>query len=211
MCTCAKLLQLYATLCNPVNCSLPSLSVHGILQVRILEWVAMPSSRGSSWLRNWTHICVSCSASGFFTAEPVGKPPLLLGGTCNFSENNLCRRCDFMFRFPSGSKLYRDKVMVCFIHCSIQNTVQYPADYRYHHILIGWMGGWTGFIACVISTCAIFRSSCIPSFLHKQTWPDDWVWTIEWGWKRGRCPWKWNSSGAYLCRLLCSSSICCQV
>ena len=87
------------------------------------------------------------------------------------------------FPFPLGSKLYRDKVMVCFIHCSIQNTVQYPADYRYHYILNGWMDGWTGFIACVISTCAISLSSCIPSFLHKQTWPDDRVWTIECGWK----------------------------
>jgi len=43
----AKLLQLCPTLCNPVNCSLPGSSVHGILQARILEWVAMPSSRGS--------------------------------------------------------------------------------------------------------------------------------------------------------------------
>ena len=36
------------TLCNPVDCSLPGSSVHGILQARILEWVAMPSCRGSS-------------------------------------------------------------------------------------------------------------------------------------------------------------------
>ena len=36
------------TLCNPVNCSPPGSSVHGILQARVLEWVAMPSSRGSS-------------------------------------------------------------------------------------------------------------------------------------------------------------------
>ena len=36
------------TLCNPMDCSLPVSSVHGILQARILEWVAMPFSRGSS-------------------------------------------------------------------------------------------------------------------------------------------------------------------
>ena len=35
-------------LCNPMDCSPPGSSVHGILQARILEWVAMPSSRGSS-------------------------------------------------------------------------------------------------------------------------------------------------------------------
>ena len=36
------------TLCDPMDCSLPGSSVHGILQARILEWVATPSSRGSS-------------------------------------------------------------------------------------------------------------------------------------------------------------------
>ena len=44
----------------------------GILQARILKWVAMPSSRGSSWPRDQTH--VSCIAGGFFTAELLGKP-----------------------------------------------------------------------------------------------------------------------------------------
>ena len=40
--------QLCLTLCDPVDCSPPGSSVHGILQARVLEWVAMPSSRGSS-------------------------------------------------------------------------------------------------------------------------------------------------------------------
>ena len=51
---------------------LPGSSVHGILQAGILEWVAGPSSKGSSWPRDWTH--VSCIAGGFFMAEPPGKP-----------------------------------------------------------------------------------------------------------------------------------------
>ena len=38
----------HVRLCDPMDCSLPGSSVHGILQARILEWVAMPSSRGSS-------------------------------------------------------------------------------------------------------------------------------------------------------------------
>ena len=59
-------------LCNSIDCSLPGSSVHGILQARILEWVAMPSSRGSSQPRDQTHI--SCIAGGFFTAEPLTKP-----------------------------------------------------------------------------------------------------------------------------------------
>ena len=43
---CAKSFQLCPTLCNPMDCSLPGSSVHGILQARILEWAAIPFSRG---------------------------------------------------------------------------------------------------------------------------------------------------------------------
>ena len=50
-------------------------SVHGIFQVRVLEWVAMPSSRESSWPRDRTHVsCSSCITGGFFTSEQLGKP-----------------------------------------------------------------------------------------------------------------------------------------
>ena len=65
LCVCAKSLQSCTTLCSTMDCSLPCSSVHGILQVRILEWVAMPSSRGSSQSRDGTQ--VSCIAGVFFT------------------------------------------------------------------------------------------------------------------------------------------------
>ena len=52
-------------LSDPMDCSPPGSSVHGILQARILEWVAIPSSRGSSWPRDQTQ--VSCNAGRFFT------------------------------------------------------------------------------------------------------------------------------------------------
>ena len=57
--------QLSLTFCDPMDCSLPNSSVRGVLQARILEWVAIPFSRGSSRLRDWT--CVSCIAGRFFT------------------------------------------------------------------------------------------------------------------------------------------------
>ena len=56
-----KVGQLCPTLCNPMNCT-----VHGILQARILEWVAYPFSRGSSQPRDWTQ--VSHVAGRFFTS-----------------------------------------------------------------------------------------------------------------------------------------------
>ena len=54
----AKLLHSCLTLCDPIDCSSPGSSVHGILQARILGWVAISFSRGSSRSRDRTH--VSC-------------------------------------------------------------------------------------------------------------------------------------------------------
>ena len=53
----AKLLQPYLILCDPMGYSLPGSSVHGVLQARLLEWVAKAISRGSSQPRDWT--CIS--------------------------------------------------------------------------------------------------------------------------------------------------------
>ena len=62
-------------LCNPVDWSLPGSSVHGISQARIVERVAISSSRGSFWPGDQTLVlCSSCSAGGFFSTEPPAKP-----------------------------------------------------------------------------------------------------------------------------------------
>ena len=53
--------MLCPTLCDPMDCSLPGSSVYGILQARILEWIAISFSRGSSQPRDRTQVsCVSC-------------------------------------------------------------------------------------------------------------------------------------------------------
>ena len=63
------------TLCDPMNCSLPSSSVHEISQAGILQWVAISYSRVSSQPRDRTHVsCVSAWAGRFFTTAPSGKP-----------------------------------------------------------------------------------------------------------------------------------------
>ena len=64
--------QLCSTLCDPMARNLPGLSVFGILQARILEWVAIPFSRGSSQLRDQN--CVSHVAEDSLPPEPRGKP-----------------------------------------------------------------------------------------------------------------------------------------
>ena len=62
---CCWVAQSCLTLWDPTDCSLPGSSVHGILQARILEWVAIPFCGGYSWPRDWTQ--VSCLAGRFFT------------------------------------------------------------------------------------------------------------------------------------------------
>ena len=68
-----KVAQSCLTLCDPMGCSLPGSSAHGIFQTRVLEWVAISFSRGSSQPRDWTW--VSCTASDALPSEPPGKPP----------------------------------------------------------------------------------------------------------------------------------------
>ena len=61
---------------DPMDCSPPGSSVHGISQARILEWVAVSSSRGPSPPRDRTWVsCVSCITDRFFTTEPPGESP----------------------------------------------------------------------------------------------------------------------------------------
>ena len=67
------------TLCDPMDYSPPGSSVHGIFQARILEWVAISSSRGSYPPRDWTGIsCVSCMAGGFFTRWTIWEAQVLI-------------------------------------------------------------------------------------------------------------------------------------
>ena len=64
------------TLCYSMDCSPPDSSVHGILQVRILEWVAIPFSRGSSWTKD--QILVSCIAGRFFMVWATREALIIL-------------------------------------------------------------------------------------------------------------------------------------
>ena len=72
----AKSLQSCPILCVPMHHSLPGSSVHGILQARILEWVSMPFSRGSSQPRDQTQVslCLLHWQVGSLPLAPSGKP-----------------------------------------------------------------------------------------------------------------------------------------
>ena len=83
MCVCAKSLQLCLTLCN---CTPPGYFVHGILHTRILEWVAVFSSRGSSQPRDRSSVSyVYCIGSGFFATGATWETIIiiLISPICN--------------------------------------------------------------------------------------------------------------------------------
>ena len=73
MFACVLVAQLCLTLCDPIVCSPWDSSVHGILQARILEWVAIPFSRGSFQPRDRTR--VSCIVFEFFTSWAIREAP----------------------------------------------------------------------------------------------------------------------------------------
>ena len=83
--------QLCPILCNPVDCSPPGSSVHGILQARILEWAAISFSRGSSWPGDGTRVpCVSCTGRGILHHWTLGKPETPTGyPTIQFSPDTV--------------------------------------------------------------------------------------------------------------------------
>ena len=97
LCMCVYLvIQSYPTLCDPVNCA-PGSFIHGILQVRILEWVAISFSRGSTQPRDRT--LASCIASKFFTVRGTREASNThKGGSKKIKKKKSawqCRGCGF--------------------------------------------------------------------------------------------------------------------
>ena len=73
LCSCCLVTKSCPLFYNPMDCSMLASSVHEISQARILEWVAISSSRSSSWPRDWNR--VSCIGRRIlYTVEPPGKP-----------------------------------------------------------------------------------------------------------------------------------------
>ena len=80
--------QLCPTVCNPMDCSPPASSVYGIFQARILEWVAISSSRGSAWPRDWTSVSYTGRWILYHWATWEAQDPTYLRATksthCNY-------------------------------------------------------------------------------------------------------------------------------
>ena len=99
MCMHARSLQSYLTLCDSMDCSLPGFFVHGILQERILECIAMPSSRGSIFSTQGSNpslLCLlhwqACSLPPASPGKPILTQPGLNRKICffNFIACHIC-------------------------------------------------------------------------------------------------------------------------
>ena len=100
-CVCAQSLQLCLTVRDPMDCSPPGSSVRGILQARVLEWVAMPSSRGSSPPGGGTRVSyISCTGKWVLYCWTPGKAPICLW----WSQNCLFIFCIFYQKFHKGRR-----------------------------------------------------------------------------------------------------------
>ena len=98
VCMQAKLLQSCLTLCDPMDYSPPGSSVHGILQARVLEWVAMPSSRESSLPRDQTHFCLVHWQVDSLSLSPPWEPKVNI---------NICSKLSLsLSHYNAGSIIY---------------------------------------------------------------------------------------------------------
>ena len=112
--------------CDPMDCSLPVSSVHGILQARILEWVAISFSRGSSWPRDRTR--VSCIAGRLYLLSYRGSTQQLKGSfTCNSNLKCVCKNTVQRTHCTVWVYLFKTHNTLC------MNYVTINIVYKYRH------------------------------------------------------------------------------
>ena len=120
-----SVVQSCPTLCNPTDCSPPGSSVHGIFQARVLQWVTISSSRGSSRPRDWTQ--VSHIAGRRFTVWATREYNGIL--FCNKREwgTNTCYNMDKAWKHYAKWKKpdTKDAILYDFIYmtCSEETTL----------------------------------------------------------------------------------------
>ena len=106
-CICARSLESCPTLCDPTDCSPPGSAVRRISQARILEWVAISFSRGSSQPRDQTQ--VSHIAGGFFTVWATREAQRRVGVHLNSESSSWRDSCLYVHPFNTGLQIPREQ------------------------------------------------------------------------------------------------------
>ena len=120
--------QLCLTLCDPMDCSPSSFSVHSIFQARLPEWAATSYSRGSSLPRDWTRVsCIFCISGGFFLWPP-GKPNSISWAASNHKTCEALSTEDWMELFTSFSAFPHPTILPTSAgrHTHLDSTVVHP-------------------------------------------------------------------------------------
>ena len=159
---------------DPMDCSPPGSSTHGISQARILEWLAIPFSRGSFQSRDQTHI--SCIAGRFFTTEPPGKPKFTAAGevnpkTCLLSKNLSCLRiCSAWCHLCKKSQMILYILWIHLHSCKIirglEGDVLNSGGQRFLHHFNFLKGGLVGKSLQSCSTLCNPMDCSLPGFVH---------------------------------------------
>ena len=189
----SEVAQSCPTLCNPMDCSLPRSSVHGIFKARVLEWVAISSSRGSSWPRDrsWVSRIVSRPFTVWATKEVFW-----LIGSCKY---RVVQYTIYPFS-PNGYILWNYRtisaagnwhwhssslVLTCedlYNHLCKQDTQLFhyhkalPLDTCYNHTHVAYLPHHPSPLASNLSPSLIlsFREYCINGIIYN-------VWSFEIG------------------------------
>ena len=137
MCVCMLVAQSWPTLCDPVDCSPPGSSIHGILQARIWDCVAVLFFRGSSWLGDWTWVCRITGR--FCPLSHLGNTLLFIIKTMQIQPPSLITLClawcgvVYISNFISSSKgLCKGAGIISTAELKIQTSPELPkADDSY--------------------------------------------------------------------------------
>ena len=111
--------QLCPTLCKPMDCRLPGSSVRGILQARVLEWLALPVSRGSS--QPGIKLRSPALQADSLLSEPPGKTSLIIALTPEMGKNYIMYPEHLEHYMFSKSSI---KVNIISIYCLVGNSFE---------------------------------------------------------------------------------------
>ena len=162
------------TLCNPMDWGLPDSSAHGILQARILEWAAIPFSRGSSQPSDWTQ--VSSIAGRFFTISGIRETPIRTGKSPKFMWLALFRN----IRWKDWCRSSNTLVTWC------EELTHLKRPWCWNRLKAGGEGddrGWDGWIASPTQWTWVWvnsrswsgRPGVRQRVSKSQTWLRDWT------------------------------------